>query len=61
MNWFPHLNKFNCVYIQHEYSFFQNRIELENFLDKVKEQKLKSVILMHSFAPFYPYLNMGNR
>ena len=53
-----HLNKFNCVYIQHEYSFFQNRNELEEFLDKAREANVKTVILMHTFAPFYPYLNM---
>jgi glycosyltransferase involved in cell wall biosynthesis len=54
----PHLSKFNCIYIQHEYSFFQNRTDLEEFLDKARESKVKTVILMHTFAPLYPYLNM---
>jgi len=52
------LDKFNCIYIQHEYSFFQNRVELEQFLDKTRDKKVKTVILMHTFSPLYPYLNM---
>lgn len=53
-----YFEKFNCIYIQHEFSFFQDRTQLESFLDKARAAKVKTVVLMHSFAPLYPYLNM---
>jgi len=52
-----HLDKYNCVYFQHEYSFFQDRVQLDKFLEKAREKNVKTVFLMHSFAPLYPYIN----
>lgn len=41
----------NLVHIQHEYSFFKSKDELNKLLEKLREMRIKIILTLHTFVP----------
>lgn len=48
---------FNLVHLQHEFSFFKSKTELEQLLYSLNELKVKTVITLHSLVPAMNAIN----
>jgi len=51
-------NKCNCVCLQHEFVFFQDRFALEQLLITLKKENIKSVVELHTYSPLANYNQM---